>query len=82
MAGSVPVSTSPSPSPLPAPPPLQQICFSIATQTAAAAIFTLVGAAQMAQWAAAKHRRLIKTFDGREGRDKYPRRWVMLPPFF
>lgn len=56
--------------------------FTIATQTAAAAAFTLVGALQMAQWAVGKHRRLVKTFDGREGREKYPRRWVMLPPFF
>eukprot|EP00887_Chlorella_sp_A99_P006051 scaffold22.g6051.t1 len=50
--------------------------------TLAAAVFTVVGAAQMAQWAAGKHRRLRNTFDGQEGREKYPRRWVMLPPFF
>ena len=56
--------------------------FTIATQTAAAALFTLCGTAQMAQWALGKHTRLRKTFDGREGREKYPRRWVMLPPFF
>lgn len=24
----------------------------------------------------------LQTFDGKEGREKYPRRWVMLPPFF
>lgn len=58
------------------------VCFTVATQTAAAGLFTLVGAAQMAQWAIGKHARLRKTFDGREGREKYPRRWVMLPPFF
>ncbi|EFN57949.1 hypothetical protein CHLNCDRAFT_20573 [Chlorella variabilis] len=56
--------------------------FTVATQTAAAALFTLVGAGQMARWALGKHKRLIKTFDGREGREKYPRRWIMLPPFF
>lgn len=56
--------------------------FTVATQTVAAAIFTLVGAAQMAQWALGKHARLRKTFDGLEGREKYPRRWIMLPPFF
>ena len=33
-------------------------------------------------WAAAKHRRLRKTFDGKEGREKYPRRWIILPPFY
>jgi very-long-chain enoyl-CoA reductase len=56
--------------------------FAVATQALPAAIFGAVGAAQMAQWAAAKHARLRRTFDGREGRDKYPRRWVMLPPLF
>lgn len=25
---------------------------------------------------------LPQTFDGLEGREKYPRRWIMLPPFF
>lgn len=101
------------------------MCFTIATQTVAAGLFTLVGAAQMAQWAIGKHARLrkvgrvlgpgcggggvgqpaaqlapaagqlstahppasppgpsLQTFDGREGREKYPRRWIMLPPFF
>jgi hypothetical protein len=24
----------------------------------------------------------LQTFDGREGREKYPRRWIMLPHFF
>lgn len=24
----------------------------------------------------------LQTFDGRDGREKYPRRWIMLPPFF
>lgn len=58
------------------------VCFTVATQTLAAAVFTLVGAAQMAQWAVGKHARLRKTFDGRDGRKKYPRRWIMMPPFF
>jgi len=56
--------------------------FTVATQASPAAIFTLVGAAQMAQWAVGKHVRLRKTFDGKDGREKYPRRWIMLPPFF
>ena len=34
--------------------------FTVATQTAAAALFTLVGAGQMARWALGKHKRLIK----------------------
>ncbi|KAL4447369.1 hypothetical protein ABPG77_007402 [Micractinium sp. CCAP 211/92] len=58
------------------------VAFTVATQTAAAGLFTLVGAAQMAQWAIGKHKRLLKTFDGRDGREKYPRRWIMLPPVF
>ena len=34
--------------------------FAVATQTAAAALFMLVGAGQMAQWALGKHKRLLK----------------------
>lgn len=56
--------------------------FTVATQTFPAALFTIVGALQMAQWAIGKHKRLRKTFDGLEGREKYPRRWIMMPPFF
>ena len=58
------------------------VAFTVATQTVPAAFFTGVGAAQMAAWAAGKHRRLRKTFNGQDGREKYPRRWIMLPPFF
>lgn len=58
------------------------VSFTIATQSLPAALFTFVGAAQMGQWALAKHARLRKLFDGRDGRPKYPRRWVMLPPLF
>jgi very-long-chain enoyl-CoA reductase len=58
------------------------VSFAVATQAAPAAAFALVGAAQMAAWAAGKHARLRKTFDGRDGREKYPKRWIMLPPFF
>lgn len=54
--------------------------FTIATQTLAAGLFTLVGAAQMAQWAIGKHARLRKIFNGKDGMPKYPRRWIMLPP--
>lgn len=24
----------------------------------------------------------LQIFDGKDGREKYPRRWIMLPPFF
>lgn len=26
--------------------------------------------------------RPVQTFDGKDGREKYPKRWIMLPPFF
>lgn len=41
-----------------------------------------IGAAQMAVWAKAKHERLRRVFDGKDGREKYPRRWILLPPFY
>nr|WDA53431.1 aery-long-chain enoyl-CoA reductase [Erycina pusilla] len=56
--------------------------FNVATQTVAGYLFLLVAACIMSNWAMAKHRRLKKLFDGKEGRPKYPRRWVILPPFF
>jgi very-long-chain enoyl-CoA reductase len=57
------------------------ILFAVATQSLPAALFAFCGAAQMVQWALAKHKRLKKMFDGKDGREKYPRRWVILPPF-
>jgi len=57
-------------------------CFNGATQSLIGVTFMLAGAAQMADWANKKHARLRKTFDGKEGRPKYPRRWKMLPPLF
>ncbi|KAI3981225.1 hypothetical protein MKX01_041364, partial [Papaver californicum] len=59
----------------------QWIGFNIATQTVAGYVFAAVAAFIMTNWALAKHRRLKKLFDGKEGRAKYPRRWVILPPF-
>ncbi|XP_010253190.1 PREDICTED: very-long-chain enoyl-CoA reductase [Nelumbo nucifera] len=59
----------------------QWLGFNIATQTVAGYIFLVVAALIMSNWALAKHRRLKKLFDGKEGRPKYPRRWVILPPF-
>lgn len=56
------------------------ILFTIGTRTLAAGLFTAAGAFQMAEWARGKHRRLQKLFDGQEGREKYPKRWVMFPP--
>ncbi|KAB2596121.1 very-long-chain enoyl-CoA reductase [Pyrus ussuriensis x Pyrus communis] len=59
----------------------QWLGFNIATQTVAGYIFLIVAASIMTNWALAKHRRLKKIFDGKDGRPKYPRRWVILPPF-
>ncbi|MCD7460316.1 hypothetical protein HAX54_043286 [Datura stramonium] len=59
----------------------QWLGFNIATQTVAGYIFMVVAASIMTNWALGKHRRLKKLFDGKEGRPKYPRRWVILPPF-
>ena len=58
------------------------VLFALATKTVAGFLFIAAGAAQMALWAKAKHARLRKTFDGLEGRERYPKRYIMLPPFF
>ncbi|PKI46564.1 hypothetical protein CRG98_032906 [Punica granatum] len=60
----------------------QWLGFNIATQTIAGYVFLVVATSIMSNWALIKHRRLRKLFDGKEGRPKYPRRWVILPPFF
>ncbi|KAA3481828.1 very-long-chain enoyl-CoA reductase [Gossypium australe] len=59
----------------------QWLGFNIATQTVAGYVFLVVATSIMTNWALAKHRRLKKLFDGKDGRPKYPRRWVILPPF-
>ncbi|KAJ8631716.1 hypothetical protein MRB53_025039 [Persea americana] len=59
----------------------QWVGFNIATQTVAGYVFLVVAALIMSNWALAKHHRLKKLFDGKEGKPKYPRRWVILPPF-
>eukprot|EP01025_Chloroclados_australasicus_P047735 TRINITY_DN5384_c0_g1_i2.p1 TRINITY_DN5384_c0_g1~~TRINITY_DN5384_c0_g1_i2.p1 ORF type:complete len:335 (-),score=22.08 TRINITY_DN5384_c0_g1_i2:419-1354(-) len=56
--------------------------FGLATQTVAVFIFLACGTYIMTQWAVQKQKRLKKLFDGKEGREKYPRRWIILPPFF
>ncbi|PKU83135.1 very-long-chain enoyl-CoA reductase-like [Dendrobium catenatum] len=60
----------------------QWLGFNIATQTLAGYLFLTVGSYFMYNWSIAKHRRLNKLFDGKDGRPKYPKRWVFLPPFF
>eukprot|EP01018_Ginkgo_biloba_P034080 Gb_04447 [translate_table: standard] len=75
----------------------QWLGFNIATQTIAGYSFLIVATFIMTNWALAKHCRLKKAslsyfqllcghpfsilFDGKDGRPKYPRRWVILPPF-
>ncbi|KAG6469453.1 hypothetical protein ZIOFF_074170 [Zingiber officinale] len=59
----------------------QWLGFNIATQTIAGYVFLIVATLIMTNWAFAKHWRLKKLFDGKEGRPRYPRRWIILPPF-
>jgi very-long-chain enoyl-CoA reductase len=56
------------------------IFFAIGTQSLPAALFCAAGAFQMVQWALAKHKRLRRLFDGKDGREKFSRRWVIFPP--
>lgn len=59
----------------------QWLGFNIATQTVAGYVFLVVATSIMINWALGKHRRLVKLFDGKDGRPKYPWRWAILPPF-
>lgn len=56
------------------------ILFTLATRSLAAGLFITAGTLQMAVWAKAKHARLRRIFNGRDGAEAYPRRWIMLPP--
>ena len=56
--------------------------FALAVRSLAAGLFITAGALQMAVWAKAKHARLRRIFNGRDGAEAYPKRWIMLPPFF
>ncbi|CAI9774910.1 unnamed protein product [Fraxinus pennsylvanica] len=47
------------------------------TPTVAGYVFMVVAASIMTNWALARHRRLKKLFDGKEGRPRYPRQWCM-----
>ncbi|CAK9225292.1 unnamed protein product [Sphagnum troendelagicum] len=58
----------------------QWIGFNIATQSLAGYLFLGAAGYIMSVWALQKHKRLRQTFDGKEGRAKYPRRWVIMPP--
>ncbi|XP_024398727.1 very-long-chain enoyl-CoA reductase [Physcomitrium patens] len=58
----------------------QWIGFNIATQTVAGYLFLAAAGYIMSVWALQKHKRLKKTFDGKDGRKKYPRRFVIFPP--
>lgn len=60
---------------------LAWVGFTLASQSVASAAFAVVGAAQMTVWAIAKHNRYRKEFDGKEGRELYPRNRKILIPF-
>ncbi|KAG0564350.1 hypothetical protein M758_8G098800 [Ceratodon purpureus] len=59
----------------------QWIGFVVATGGGLASyLFLGVAMYFMTGWALQKHKRLNKMFDGKDGRKKYPRRWVIFPP--
>ena len=60
---------------------LSWVAFTMASQSVAAACFTVVGAAQMTVWAIQKHKRYRKEFNGEDGRELYPRNRRILIPF-
>lgn len=61
---------------------LAWLCFNVATQTLMGVVFMLCGGYQMVLWGVQKHKKLKRTFDGKEGRPSYPSsRWIVLPPF-
>lgn len=59
----------------------QWIGFITATRTTASYVLLIVGFGSMTNSALAMHQHLNKIFDGKDGRPKYPRRWIILPPF-
>jgi len=60
---------------------LAWVGFTIMTQMVGALLFTIVGFFQMMVWAQGKHRNYIKEFDGKEGRESYPRSRKAIIPF-
>ncbi len=56
------------------------LLFNVAAFSLMGVVFLLCGAVQMSLWAIQKHKRLLKLFDGKENRTKYPRRFIILPP--
>jgi len=60
---------------------LAWIGFSVMTQTMPSLLFTLVGSVQMWIWAKDKHRKYKKEFDGKEGRELYPKGRKILIPY-
>jgi very-long-chain enoyl-CoA reductase len=57
-------------------------CYTVMVSSLAALLFTVTGAGQMTIWAIGKHRNYIKEFDGKDGREKYPRRYIIFPFIF
>lgn len=53
--------------------------FSLMTSSLSALIFTAIGGLTMFNWAVARHVKYIKEFDGKEGKEKYPRRKILIP---
>lgn len=55
--------------------------FTMVAGSAAAAVFMLASAAILTTWATQRHRAYLREFDGREGREAYPRGRKALIPF-
>lgn len=55
--------------------------FNLMTKTAAGCLFMAAGALQMLLWAQKKHRNYKKEFDGKDGRELYPKNRKIIVPF-
>eukprot|EP01097_Dermamoeba_algensis_P002818 TRINITY_DN2115_c0_g2_i1.p1 TRINITY_DN2115_c0_g2~~TRINITY_DN2115_c0_g2_i1.p1 ORF type:complete len:328 (-),score=78.85 TRINITY_DN2115_c0_g2_i1:92-988(-) len=55
------------------------LSFSLMTSSLPGLIFAAIGGMTMFNWAVVRHVKYIKEFDGKEGREKYPRRKIFVP---
>jgi very-long-chain enoyl-CoA reductase len=60
---------------------LSWVAFNVMTQTVAGVLFTVVGAFIMTSWALQKHAQYKKIFDGKDGKELYPKRRKAMWPF-
>jgi very-long-chain enoyl-CoA reductase len=60
---------------------LQWAVYTVLCQSVSSLVFTLMGGGQMLIWALGKHKAYKKEFDGKEGREQYPKGRKALIPF-